>query len=207
MFDLPLENLSTASRVTAVFARSERRSRIPCTAQQVQAACGIALSRVVSYTIVVVSLIPINHRRPSMAKKKSTRKKTTDDLEMIHFRPGAELGSLIGQWAKKSNLSRGEVAKRLTSLAIRGLDVGFYDDAERLSGHLYGNGSFDEACHHLHVAVQIAADRSGKDVEEVSRSAKADAIKDVLNLHQSLREFEEEAQNTRVSIKLHRTNS
>jgi hypothetical protein len=98
------------------------------------------------------------------------------------------------------------VAKRLTSLAIRGLDAGFYDDAERLSGHLYGNGSFDEACHHLHVAVQIAADRSDKDVEEVSRAAKADAIKEVLNLHQALRDFEDEAQNTRVSIKLHRTN-
>jgi hypothetical protein len=142
-----------------------------------------------------------------MAKKKSTRKKTTDDLEMIHFRPGAELGSLIGQWAKKSNLSRGEVAKRLTSLAIRRLDVGFYDDAERLSGHLYGNGSFDEACHHLHVAVQIAADRSGKEVEDVDRESKANAINEVLNQYQALRDFEDEAQNTRVSIKLHRANN
>ena len=91
-----------------------------------------------------------------MAKKKSVKKKTADS-EMIHFRPGKELGSLIGQFSEQEGISRGEAAKRLTGLAIRCLDVGFYGLVEELSAYLFHSGNFDSACDQVYVAVEAIA--------------------------------------------------
>ena len=140
-----------------------------------------------------------------MPKKKTTRKKAGNELEMIHFRPGAELGSMIGQLSDELAISRGETAKRLTALAIRGLDVGFYGAAAELTDHLYASASFDEACHHLHVAVQEVAEQSGQEIVDVPREKKLEAVEVLLDRYRMMRSFEEEVQQKRVSIKLYRT--
>ena len=53
----------------------------------------------------------------TMGKKKKAQRKKPEPSDMIHFRPGSELGGLIGKLAEQLDLSRGEVAKRMTSLA------------------------------------------------------------------------------------------
>ena len=141
-----------------------------------------------------------------MAKKKRAKKKAVDPMETIHFRPGPELGALIGQLADKLTISRGEAAKRLVSLAIRGLDIGFYEFANEYTEYLYGSGGFDEACHHLHVAVQDDADDPHQEVIDIERDKKLNAVRIHLERYRALKSFEEEAQKKRVSIKIHRTN-
>jgi len=140
-----------------------------------------------------------------MAKQKKAAKKSDPDLEMIHFRPGAELGKLIGEFALEADVSRGEAAKRLTALAIRGFDVEFYDAALRLLQYLYGTPSFDEACDHLHVAVVQEAATANVDVADLPREQKLRAADELVAHYRLMRGFEDEVKEKRVSIKLYRS--
>jgi len=139
-----------------------------------------------------------------MPKKQAVKKNSASD--MIHFRPGQELGTLIGQLAEQSSISRGEAAKRLTSLAIHGLDLGFYGGVDDLASYLYGVGtSFDEAAHAVYVAICEAVGASGEAVVDLPRERKVEILQELLHRYQVVREFEEETQTKRIQITLHRT--
>lgn len=138
-----------------------------------------------------------------MAKKKAAKKPA--DADMIHFRPGKELGALINQFAEQVDVSRGEVAKRLTGLAIRGLDVGFYGVIQELASFLYHSGNFDSACDQVHVTIESVAAKEKTDVVDLSRESKLQAIEQLLEHYRSIRESEESTQNQRISIKVYRT--
>lgn len=139
-----------------------------------------------------------------MAKKKSVKKKTADS-EMIHFRPGKELGSLIGQFSEQEGISRGEAAKRLTGLAIRCLDVGFYGLVEELSAFLFHSGNFDSACDQVYVAVEAIASKENVDVLELKREEKLRAVEELLEHYRIIRGSEESMEKKRISIKVYRT--
>ena len=139
-----------------------------------------------------------------MAKKKSVKKKTADS-EMIHFRPGKELGALIGQFSEQEGISRGEAAKRLTGLAIRCLDVGFYGLVEELSAFLFHSGNFDSACDQVYVAVEAIASKENVDVLELKREEKLRAVEELLEHYRIIRGSEESMEKKRISIKVYRT--
>ena len=86
-----------------------------------------------------------------MARKKSSRDIPPE--ETVHFRPGELLGRLIGRFGDEHGLSRGEAARRLTSLAARGLTIDVHDEIVELS--TYANCDFDSAAQT--VLVEIAA--------------------------------------------------
>lgn len=143
-----------------------------------------------------------------MKKKSSvTPQDTGADREMIHFRPGPELGRLVSQLADQFMLSRGEACKRMTSLAIRGFDLEFYAIADDLTPLLYGSGSFDEACHHLQVAVLESVGLSNEKVPELTtipREQKLDAARNYLAQRRMLSGIEEEVKEQRIQIRLTR---
>jgi len=134
-----------------------------------------------------------------MGKKKAT--KTVPDNETIHFRPGAELGRLIAETAAQLALSRGEVAKRMTGLALRGLDFEDYAQIAELTDYMYGAG-FDEACHQVHVA--ILTRRIGQTDEPLTSDDRRLVVKQVLDHHRTIRGIQEEAQVQRVQIVVRR---
>ena len=70
-----------------------------------------------------------------MKKKKSG----APPEEMVHFRPGSELGQAINDCCASWKTSRGEAAKRLVSLAIHGLDLDFYGVVVDLMDYLSDN--------------------------------------------------------------------
>lgn len=137
-----------------------------------------------------------------MGKKKSTRGKRNPDTDMVHFRPGAELGALIGRFAKEFSISRGEVAKRFTALTIRGFDLGFYPLAEELMLYLYGGSTFDEACHQLHVAV-VQDFGKASDVFEIPREEKLSTVETVVEQYRSMRELEDETEHKKTKIQVY----
>lgn len=87
-----------------------------------------------------------------MAKKKTSREISPG--ETIHFRPGELLGRMIGRFGDDRGLSRGEAARRLASLSVRGLGVESYELIEELSG--YAGCDFDAASQTVYV--EIAAE-------------------------------------------------
>lgn len=141
-----------------------------------------------------------------MAKKKKAERKNPEPTDMIHFRPGSDLGSLIGELADKLDLSRGEVSKRMTALAIRGLDQSCYGSIDELSSYLYGGvATFDEAAHYAYVYVSNSANQKKCEVFEMTREETHQCIREVLELNRNLRQHEDNVENKRVHIKVHLT--
>lgn len=136
-----------------------------------------------------------------MAKKKKSSK-SNSHVEMIHFRPGRELGELISELAKESQISRGEAAKRMTGLAIRGLDSEIYQYAEELTQYLYGAASFDEACHHIAVAIHKSAADAGIEPQDMHREDQLHHVRELLEHHRIISGVTEKAKEQRISIKL-----
>lgn len=134
-----------------------------------------------------------------MPKKSS---KQLNHREMVHFRPGEELGRLLSEMSAQSGISRGEAAKRCVSLAIRGLDLDLYAYAESLIELLYGNASFDEAVHHLHVAIHERAVETGQDVSSLNKDERIEAVKALIDSYRFMRGHEEKVEHQRISIRL-----
>ena len=133
-------------------------------------------------------------------RKKSARKKTAV-TEMIHFRPGEELGTLIDVIATQEAISRGETAKRLAALAVRGFDLGFYGFAKELVEHNYNAISFDQACHELHVAVLQDCSRGpSTEVVELPRDEKKQSVQKLIDNYRMLRGIQEDAERTTVEV-------
>lgn len=118
--------------------------------------------------------------------------------ETIHFRPGEELGRLIAETADQLALSRGECAKRLVGLAIRNMDLSYYGLAARLGECMYGGTTFDECCHHLHVA--IATEDAGRG--ELSAEDKYRAAESLVAQHELLHGQQKTAEQTKVEVKI-----
>src|SRR4051794_36491197 len=70
------------------------------------------------------------------------------------FRPGPELGRMLDDLAADEGVSIGEVAKRLTSLTLRGLSRDFYPYVCELAS-LKETTDFDEAAAELAQAVLV----------------------------------------------------
>lgn len=139
-----------------------------------------------------------------MAKKKKASK-NTDYTDMITFRPGAELGQLITRFADQNNLSRGEVARRAASLALRDMDLGFYALIEEAATLSYGCG-FEEASHQIHVAIiQAEVDRSKADAGvKLGREQKLDVARNVVGAIRMLRGESLEEQPEKIKVYQHR---
>ena len=144
-------------------------------------------------------------KKNTTKKKKRTNEKSSGAADMIHFRPGIELGHLIGQLSDQHMVSRGEACKRMVALAIRGFDIGFYGDAVELADFLYSPGNFDESVHHMFVAVQEVLER-GQEIMDVPREVKQMAVRQLIDRHSMMRSHEESAQKQRIRIKIQRTN-
>ena len=135
-----------------------------------------------------------------MAKKKSAATEK-NALQMIHFRPGPELGALIDQFALQASISRGESAKRMASLAFRGFDIEVYGEIEELSTYLYGNSTFDEASQmaYVHLATTVGEPTT------LSRESRQIALNELIAHYRSTRQLEEKVSEKRVRIKILRT--
>jgi hypothetical protein len=131
-----------------------------------------------------------------MATKKPP--KAVPLAEAIHFRPGEELGRLIADTADQLALSRGECAKRLVGLAIRNMDLTYYGLADRLGACMYGGTTFDECCHHLHVAIATEAAEQG----ELSAEDKYRVAKLLVDQHELLHGKQRTAEETKVEVKI-----
>lgn len=70
----------------------------------------------------------------------------------VHFRPNHSTSALIRQLAEKEQLSHGEVCRRVTALALRGLTLFYYDMTRRLA--LYTDSSFEDAAQQLAVHIR-----------------------------------------------------
>ena len=122
-----------------------------------------------------------------MAKKSKTKaSKKSEPTDMIHFRPGPELGSLVGQLADELTLSRGEISKRMTALAIRGLDLSCYGLVDELAMYFdAGMATFDQSAQFAYVTVYELAEESNCEVYELPREQIHDRIKRVVELYKS----------------------
>ena len=138
-----------------------------------------------------------------MSKKKPS---STNSTDAIQFRPGEHLGKIIDEIANAERISRGEVAKRLTSLAAHGLSLDFYPFAveiEQLADEPY---TFEASCEMISVRIAInegPTQENGKKTEAKSSERLAIA-RNLVQEFRFLREHREEQKQV-VLVQLSRT--
>lgn len=120
-----------------------------------------------------------------MAKKPKFNE--TAAAEGIHFRPGKVLGQTLDEFAGSWGVTPSEAARRIVSLTVRGLSLGFHEDVARLVGFMYGSASFDEACHLVHVAILNEVERLAKAKKSPpSDENKLAVVREVVRQHEAV---------------------
>ena len=139
-----------------------------------------------------------------MSKKKPP---STNSTDAIQFRPGERLGKVIDEIANSERISRGEVAKRLTSLAAHGLWLEFYPYAleiEQLAEEPY---TFEAACEQIAVRISIneGPNKSNKKTKvEATLSGRLAIARNLVDEFRFLREHREQAKQV-VLVQIVRT--
>ena len=135
-----------------------------------------------------------------MAKKKPAR--DIPPGEMLHFRPGPELGRLVAKFADEHQLSRGEGAKRALGLALRGLTIECYSVVAELATCMYANADFDQACNLVFVAIVNEEERAGQNpLDEKDKLAVAREVVRQYRVARGLDQSVEEEQKVHVHEK------
>lgn len=83
----------------------------------------------------------------------------------IQFRPGAELGHLIGAFAAEHGLHLNEACKSLIALSVVGLDCRFYDLMHQMADAMGGPNAFVRSCVHVDAALKGASRARGRPIQ------------------------------------------
>ena len=125
--------------------------------------------------------------------------------ETLHFRPGPALGTLLAKFADEQQLSRGEAAKRLLGLAVRGLTIQCYGVIAELANCIYANGDFDQACDQVFVAVVNDDERTQKAGQKpLDEEDKLRVAREVVRQYRIARGLDEPAEQQRQILYEHR---
>jgi len=143
-----------------------------------------------------------------MAKKtgQKTSPKTHRLDDAIHFRPGREIGRLIGELSETWQSSRGETAKRLCALALYGLDINFAETAGALLSCLPESSAFEDACLRIHARlVDDAEERNSQRRAPATKVEQLEIARATVNPYQFVSDMEDEVKTKQIQISLIRT--
>src|SRR5690349_6783004 len=106
--------------------------------------------------------IPESENPMTRPQKQADRKREAP----IQFRPGSELGQLVGTFASRHGLQTPEACRALVCLSVTEMDARYFPLVRQLADTIGGENAFVRACVRVHTALEGARRATGHPIQQ-----------------------------------------